>query len=109
MSSHVTESMSAELHSAIKLLGDDWILCIVNSLSKKELRFCELQRAVEGINPVTLTERLKRLEKQHIVQRKEETLDKLSVVYELTDIGKGILPIIEQIDTFAKKFVCTKS
>jgi DNA-binding HxlR family transcriptional regulator len=105
MSTGDTHHISEELNSAIKLIGDDWILCIVGSLQAKELRFCELQRAVTGINPVTLTDRLKRLEKENIIRRKEETLDKLSVVYELTDKGRGILPIITEIDQFAQKFL----
>lgn len=105
MSTGDTSHISNELNSAIKLIGDDWILCIVGSLKAKELRFCELQRAVTGINPVTLTNRLKRLEKEKIIRRKEETLDKLSVVYELTEKGQGILPIIKEIDQFAKKFL----
>ena len=102
--SSTVHHISEELHSAIKLLGDDWTLCIVGSLAKQELRFCEIQRSVDSINPVTLTDRLKRLEKAGIIQRKEETLDKLSVVYELTAKGKAILPIIAEIETFARKF-----
>lgn len=99
--SHV---ISKELNSAIKLLGDDHTLCIISSLSKDEQRFCELQRSLQMVNPVTLTDRLKKLEKAEIIQRKAETLDKLSVVYELTKKGKAILPVIEQIEMFGKKF-----
>lgn len=97
--------ITAEVNSAIKLLGDNWILCIVGNLSKDELRFCEIQRAVQGINPVTLTDRLKKLEKEQIVKRKEETVDKLSVVYELTPKGRAILPIITEIGKFAKRYL----
>ncbi len=68
------------------------------------MRFNELQRSINGLNPATLTSRLKKLEKEKIVRRLEETVDKISVVYELTEKGKGILPIIEKIETFADKY-----
>ena len=87
------------------MLGDAWILCVVGTLAKKEMRFNEIQRAVTGINPTTLTGRLKRLEKEHMVTRQEETLDKLSVVYSLTDKGRGILPILQEIQVFANTFL----
>lgn len=105
MSTASKHHQSKEINSAIKLLGDSWVLCIVSSLAAGELRFCQIQRAVDGINPATLANRLKKLEQQHIISRKEETQDKLSVVYELTNKGEGILPTIREIGTFAKKFL----
>jgi len=40
-----------------------------------------------------------------MIKRQEETLDKLSVVYSLTDKGRGILPILREIQVFADKFL----
>lgn len=93
-----------EIDNAISMIGDAHMLCIIHHLSNKEMRFNELQRAINGLNPTTLTDRLKRLEKEKFVVRKEETLDKVSVVYELTDKGRAILPVINEIAKFAKKF-----
>lgn len=87
------------------MLGDVWILCIVGTLSKGNLRFNELQRAIDGINPTTLTSRLKKLEKEKMIARKEETIDKLSVIYSLTDKGEAILPTLKEIQLFANKFL----
>lgn len=97
--------ISKELNNAIKMLGDAWILCIVGTLANGELRFNELQRSVSQINPTTLADRLKKLEKEKIIKRKEETVDKLSVVYFLTDKGRGILPILKEVQIFADKFL----
>ena len=89
----------------LKILGDFRTLSIIDVLSQGEKRFCQLQRDLNGINPVTLTNRLKMLEKENIIERREETVDKLSVVYALTDKGKGILPILRQMQVFANKFL----
>lgn len=89
----------------LQMLGDFWSLSLIQTLSGGELRFSQLQRAVDGINPVTLTSRLKRLEENGLVKRQEETLDKLSVTYTLTDRGYGILPILKEIRHFSERYL----
>lgn len=105
MSTRTSSSLSPELNEALKLLGDTWVLSILCNLSRqKSLRFNELQRALEGISPTTLTNRLKLLEGAGMIARQEETIDKLSVVYELTSKGQAILPITSEFRKFAEKF-----
>lgn len=83
------------------------MLCIIANLRGGGRRFNELQRSL-GINPTTLTDRLNRLENEGIVDKQRETLNKLSVVYELTQKGLGILPIVKEFERFAKKFAKTQ-
>lgn len=104
MSTEQPSNIPAYVNHAIKILGDDHVLCIIASLSNNSMRFSELQRAL-CVNPTTLTNRLSRLEQEGILDRKEETLDKLSVVYELTEKGRGIIPIMNEFEKYAKKFV----
>ena len=89
----------------LKLLGDFWTLAIIQELSNTEKRFCQLERNIPNINPTTLTNRLKRLEEYALIKRQEETIDQLSVVYTLTHKGRGILPILAEIQLFAQKFL----
>lgn len=89
----------------LKILGDFWTLEIIQSLAESPLRFSQIERKVEGINPATLTNRLKRLETQGLISRQEETLDKISVVYQLTKKGVGVLPILKEIFKFAKSYL----
>lgn len=93
------------LARGLKIFGDTWTLFIINSLSFGEKRFCELQREVGDLNPVTLTNRLKNLESQGFVDRKKEAIDKLSVSYVLTKKGRGMLPVLKKIESFAKQYV----
>ncbi len=88
---------------SLKILGDFWTLQIIEALSFGCKRFSELQRTLEKNNPVTLTSRLKLLEKEGFIARAEETVDKLSVVYTLSDKGKGVLPILDQIRIFSQQ------
>lgn len=89
----------------LKILGDFWTLEIIQSLAESPLRFSQIERKVEGINPATLTNRLKKLEGQGLISRQEETLDKISVVYQLTKKGVGVLPILKEIFKFAQSYL----
>src|SRR5579859_4320223 len=89
--------------ASLKLLGDFWTLRIVDVLQTGELRYCEIQRSVDNMNPVTLADRLKKLEHARLVERKEETRDKISVSYCLTDLGREVLPILAAINNFSAK------
>lgn len=105
MSTIKCNKLTEKMNYAIELLGDSWTLAIIGSLVQSEQRFCELQRSLDGVNPVTLTQRLKKLEKEKIIDRAEETVDKISVVYALTKKGRAIVPIIEQLGKYANKFL----
>ena len=89
--------------SSLKLLGDYWTLRILDALSDGEMRFCELQRRVDNLNPVTLTGRLKKLEEARLINRYEDLEDKVAVVYTLTALGAEAMPVINAITNFSAK------
>jgi DNA-binding HxlR family transcriptional regulator len=99
---HKTRQCSAK---SMKMLGDFWTLAIIDCLNSGEKRFSEIERSLENCNPVTLSNRLKKLEFDGMIERHVETLDKLSVVYSLTKKGKGIVPILKQIQKFADRYL----
>jgi DNA-binding HxlR family transcriptional regulator len=87
----------------LKLLGDYVTLRVIDFLRLNELRFTELQRAIGDVNSVTLSNRLKRLEVSGLIEREEATIDKQSVAYRLTGRGKGLLPVLREIQNFTKR------
>jgi DNA-binding HxlR family transcriptional regulator len=88
--------------AALKLVADYWVLRIVEELSLADdgLRFSMLQRALGGASPATLSNRLRRLEEQTLIER-NGSAGKLSVVYRLTKHGRDVLPVIRAINEFA--------
>jgi len=90
---------------ALKLLGDYVTLRIIDFLRAKELRFTELQRSMGDVNSVTLSNRLKRLETAGVIEREEATIDRQSVAYRLTSLGKRLLPVLREIQNFTKRNV----
>lgn len=90
----------------LKLIGDYWTLNIIETLGKTERRFCEMERLLPTVNPVTLTARLKNMEHLNLIERRKE--DKIAVVYKLTSQGLKLIPIAANIRKFAESFVHTK-
>ncbi|MBI5357726.1 helix-turn-helix transcriptional regulator [Candidatus Saccharibacteria bacterium] len=86
----------------MKLLGDYWTLRIIDNLSERNSRFCELQRSLDNLNPVTLTDRLKKLEDSGLVNRTEDLEDKVSVTYSLSTLGKKAVPVVSSVNKFSK-------
>jgi DNA-binding HxlR family transcriptional regulator len=87
----------------LKLLGDYTTLRIIDFLRSGELRFTELQRALSDTNSVTLTKRLKALKAAGMVDRREATFDMQSVAYQLSDLGRGLLPVLREIQRFTQR------
>ena len=90
---------------AMEIFGDYQTLSIVDTLAIGEMRYCELQRALGNMNPVTLARRLKKLEDEEIIERREETVDKLSVTYRLKARGEHMLPVLRSMREFAEKYL----
>lgn len=88
--------------TTLKLLGDYWTLRLIDALRDSTLRYCQLQRSVDNLNPVTLTNRLKKLEAAGLVERHDDTTDKAAVTYQLTERGRQALPVIDALDSFAE-------
>jgi len=87
---------------ALRMFGDYWTLAILFCLRNGGMRFGELQKEM-GVNPVTLTSRLKTLTRNKLLSRRKSTADKQSVTYELTRIGQDTVPIVQLIILFSAK------
>ncbi len=98
MNACTTDHNDPRFKETLRLIGDFWTLRIVGALETQDLRFCGLERALGDSNPATLTARLKKLEQHDIVARRSEGGD---TVYTLTPRGGQLLPILEQVHTFA--------
>jgi DNA-binding HxlR family transcriptional regulator len=88
-----------------ELIGSKWTALIVHDLSEGPRRFSELEHACPGISPRTLSERLHMLEEQGICLRASYPESPPRVEYELTDKGRSMLPIIEEMRTFGHEWL----
>jgi DNA-binding HxlR family transcriptional regulator len=81
---------ACSLATALDHVGERWTLLIVRELSLGPLRFSALARSVGGAPTDVLTRRLRDLEANGVVSRRELQVPVAATVYELTELGRGL-------------------
>ena len=89
---------------ALTVLGQKWVLRIIRSLGDRTQRFCELQDALGGANSATLSQRLKLLEDEGLVERRALSAVPPWVEYSLTPRGSDLRVAIAAIDRWADRW-----
>ncbi len=82
-----------------------WTLLLVRDLAAGTSRFCELERGLAGISPRTLSLRLRALEEEGIVERQTFGEVPPRVEYALTQKGLALLPIIEGMRDYGRRWL----
>jgi len=85
------------LTTCLAVIGGAWTPNIIWYLSENPRRFSELKEDVAGISSKVLSQRLKRLEEDGVVDRKVMPTSPPTVEYSLTEIGKELQPAIKAI------------
>lgn len=88
-----------------EIIGAKWTAILVHDMSEGPRRFSELEHSCAGISPRTLSERLRWLEQEGIVERRSYPESPPRVEYELTEKGKALLPIIAEMRRFGHEFL----
>jgi len=82
-----------------------WTLLLIRDLADGSRRFCELERSLEGISPRTLSLRLRALEEEGIVERHTYPEVPPRVEYALTDKGKALVPLIDDMRAYGTRWL----
>jgi DNA-binding HxlR family transcriptional regulator len=95
--------------AALNVLGQKWVLRIVHALGDRTQRFCELQDALGGANSATLSQRLKLLEDEGLIDRRMVSEVPPWVEYSLTTKGADLRRAIGPIDAWANRWAARQS
>jgi DNA-binding HxlR family transcriptional regulator len=101
----VHEATSCAVAATAEIIGAKWTALLVHDLSEGPRRFSELEHSCAGISPRTLSERLRALEDDGVVERRSYAESPPRVEYELTDKGQALLPIIAEMRRFGHAFL----
>lgn len=92
-------------HRAVELIGRRWTGAIVRLLLPGRRRFNELRAAIPDISDRMLSERLRELESEGIVERFVVPESPVRVEYELTGKGRELEPALLAIGSWAERWV----
>ena len=101
--------LQCPLTNAMNVIGGKWKIVILGHLLKKEKRFGELNRAIQGVTQKMLTQQLRELEKDGIVHREIYKEIPAKVEYSLTDFGRSLEPIVNQLWAFGEEIIENKT
>ena len=89
---------------ALNFIGGKRRLPIIWALSKNgTMRYNELKRSINGITNMMLTQSLKELELNGIINREQFVEIPPRVEYSLTDNGKELIPALKALASWGKK------
>jgi DNA-binding HxlR family transcriptional regulator len=93
--------------NTLNIIGKKFTLLLLrNMIFLKQKRFNEFLNSIEEINPKTLSIRLKELEKDRLIKRQVFNETPVRIEYYLTEKGKALQPILEQMALFSMKYCC---
>jgi DNA-binding HxlR family transcriptional regulator len=85
---------SCGIARALDRIGDRWALLVVRELTLGPKRFTDLRAGLPGVGPDVLAQRLRDLEAAGVVRRATLPPPAASRVYELTDWGSELEPVL---------------
>jgi DNA-binding HxlR family transcriptional regulator len=97
--------MCPRYEHAIQLLGKRWTGLILDALMGGPRRFCELTSSVEGLSDRVLSDRLRELELEGIIERVVYPQIPVRVEYRLTEKGHDLKPVVDAIHTWAQNWI----
>lgn len=88
---------------ALSYLEGKWKLRVIYAISLQDnIRFNELRRQVDGISNLMLSKTLQELEDGGIITRKQYNEVPPRVEYSLTELGKGIYPVLDSLEKWGE-------
>lgn len=83
------------LTAALAAIGGKWKLIIIYWLAESPKHFAALRKAMRGISQKVLTQQLRELVNDGIVNREPKGAVPAPVEYSLSDYGRSVLPLVE--------------
>jgi DNA-binding HxlR family transcriptional regulator len=94
---------------AIELVADKWRIAILHLLQRNgSLRTHQLQRAIEQVSPKMLTQTLRGLERDGLVNRELRQVAPPHVEYRLTKMGKSVIKPMRGLCRWAEAHVAER-
>ncbi|WP_057940345.1 winged helix-turn-helix transcriptional regulator [Algoriphagus resistens] len=96
---------SCPVSSTLDIFGDKWSLLIIRDLIfSKSCTYGDFQKSEEKIATNILASKLKALEENGIIKKSRHPESKAKVLYQLTQKGIDLLPVLIEINLWGQKY-----
>jgi DNA-binding HxlR family transcriptional regulator len=97
--------LCVRFHRAVELIGGRWTGAVIQLLFHGRMRFAELRAAIPDISDRMLSERLRELELEGILDRLVVPETPVRVEYELTEKGRALEQALAAVGRWAERWV----
>lgn len=105
----VFDEKSCPVTATMQVLGGKWKAILINAIyHTSPARFGELKRSVKGITQSMLTQQLRELEDDGLINRKIYAEIPPKVEYTLTEFGLTLSPIMQSMANWGKEYRINK-
>lgn len=96
------------IDNTFKIIGKKFTVHIIRNMTRLgQNRFNEFLESIEGINPKTLSTRLREMEKNGIIEKRIYPGTPVKIEYTITRKGLALKPILEAMATYSMQY-CAK-
>ncbi|HWC11017.1 MAG TPA: helix-turn-helix domain-containing protein [Acidimicrobiales bacterium] len=92
-------------HRAIEIIGRRWTGAIIRALLCGDTRFTEIRTTIPGLSDRLLSERLKELEAEGIVERRVLPRTPVRIEYWLTPKGEALASVVQAASAWAEEWL----
>jgi len=92
------------VETAMEIIGGKYKVIIIWNLADKTLRYNELKKAIPQVTPKMLSQQLKDLEADGIINRILYPVVPPKTEYSLTELGKSLVPIIKDLCRWGEEY-----
>lgn len=93
---------------AVELVADKWRIAILHVLEKRVLRTHQIQSAMKQVSPKMLTQTLRRMERDGLVNRTMRPVAPPHVEYKLTKMGISVIKPLRILCHWAESHVAAR-
>lgn len=99
------QSFQCPVEATLSLIGGKYKSLILWHLIERTLRFNELSKLITSATPKMLTQQLRELENDGLINRIVYPVVPPKVEYSLTDFGKSLIPILESMCSWGTNYL----
>ncbi len=93
---------SCPTRQLLDTLADKWVCLVIAALADGTQRYSDLGRHIAGVSQKMLTQTLRTMERDGLVERQITASVPVRVDYSLTRLGTSLLPVMASIKTWAE-------
>lgn len=86
------------VETTLMMIGDKWKVLIIRELLPGTKRFTEIRRSIDGVSQKVLTQKLREMEADGLLERRVYAEVPPRTEYSLTDLGSSLRPVLDSLE-----------